>query len=89
MRRYEYDGFSIEVAVQPGANWRNNGPKAAGSGYVAIVSIVQAGAPIAMFSPLRFGDSAGRPFLTQSEALMAGYSAGRRIVDDVFSPDPS
>jgi hypothetical protein len=89
MRSYQYHGFTIEVAVQSGFSWPKNGTKDAAEGYAAIVSIIQAGAPVAMFSPLRFVDSARQPFSTQGEALMGGYGAGRRIVDDLFSPDPS
>jgi hypothetical protein len=38
-----------------------------------------------VFSPLRFGESQGKPFLSEADALMAGYSAGQRIVDDLFN----
>jgi hypothetical protein len=54
-------------------------------GYVAIVKIFQAGNAMAVFSPLRFGESGGHPFATEADALMGGYSAARRIVDDLFN----
>jgi hypothetical protein len=38
-----------------------------------------------VFSPLRFSESQGKPFLSEADALMGGYSAGRRIVDDLFN----
>jgi len=37
------------------------------------------------FSPQRFRESQGKPFLNEANALMGGYSAGRRIVDDLFN----
>jgi hypothetical protein len=40
---------------------------------------------MAVFSPLRFGEAGGHPFATEADALMDGYSAARRIVDDLFS----
>jgi hypothetical protein len=52
---------------------------------VAIVKISKAGAPVAVFSPLRFRQSQSKPFLNEADALMGGYSAGRRIVDDLFN----
>jgi hypothetical protein len=52
---------------------------------VAVVRISKAGASVAVFSPLRFGESRGRPFLSKADALMGGYSAGQRIVDDLFN----
>jgi hypothetical protein len=52
---------------------------------VAVVRISNAGASVAVFSPLRFGESQGKPFLSEADALMSGYSAGRRIVDDLFN----
>jgi hypothetical protein len=52
---------------------------------VAVVRICKAGASVAVFSPLRFGESRGKPFFSEADALMGGYSAGRRIVDDLFT----
>jgi hypothetical protein len=52
---------------------------------VVTVTIERTGTPVAIFSPLRLGDSGGRAFSTQGEALMTGYSAARRLVDDLFA----
>jgi hypothetical protein len=84
-RTYRYHGFDIEVAVETDFSWKA-GPSAASSvGFVAVVRISKGDASIAAFSPLRFGESQGKPFLSEADALMGGYSAGRRIVDDLFS----
>jgi len=84
MRTYEYHGFSLEVVVESGFSW----PRTAGStpemGYLVTARIFQAGAAVAVFSPLRFGETRGRPFVTEGDALMGGYSAARRIVDDLL-----
>ncbi|SOE99907.1 hypothetical protein SAMN05446635_7947 [Burkholderia sp. OK233] len=81
---YQYQGFDIEVAVEADLNWRGGRTATGEVGYVAVVRICKAGAAVAVFSPLRFGESQGKPFLSEADALMGGYSAGRRIVDDLF-----
>ncbi|AXF18940.1 hypothetical protein [Paraburkholderia caledonica] len=84
-RTYHYQGFDIEVAVETDFNWKG-GPSATTSvGFVAVVRIGKAGASIAVFSPLRFGESQGKAFLSEADALMGGYTAGRRVVDDLFN----
>jgi hypothetical protein len=84
-RTYEYHGYTLVVAVESDSSWRQAGRSAAHVGYVAIVRIFQAGNAMAVFSPLRFGEAGGHPFATEADALIGGYSAARRIVDDLFS----
>jgi hypothetical protein len=84
-RTYEYHGYTLVVAIESGFKWRLVGGNAARGGYAAIVRIFQAGNAVSVFSPLRFGETGGRPFATEADALMGGYSAARRIVDDLFN----
>jgi hypothetical protein len=84
-RTYEYHGYTLEIAIESDFGWRLVGGNAARVGYVAIVKIFQAENAVAVFSPLRFGEAGGRSFATEADALMGGYSAARRIVDDLFS----
>jgi len=86
-RTYEYQGYTLVVAVESDSSRRQAGGTAARVGYVAIVRIFLSGAAMAVFSPLRFGEARGRPFATEADALMGGYSAAPRIVDDLFSPE--
>lgn len=81
---YQYQGFDVQVTVE--ADFTHKGGRTAKRevGYVAIVRICKAGAAVAVFSPLRFGEAHGKPFLSETDALMGGYSAGRHIVDDLF-----
>ncbi|SAK79562.1 hypothetical protein AWB76_05344 [Caballeronia temeraria] len=81
---YQYQGFDIEVSVEAGVNWRGGRAASEEVGYVAVVRICKAGSAVAIFSPLRFGEAQGKPFPSEADALMGGYSAGRRIVDDLF-----
>ncbi|MCP2091305.1 UNVERIFIED_ORG: hypothetical protein J2Y81_007392 [Paraburkholderia sediminicola] len=80
-RTYHHHGFDVEVAVETASSWQAG----RSAGYVAVVRICKAGAALAVFSPLRFGESQGKPFFSEADALMGGYSAGQRIVDDLFS----
>ena len=82
-RTYEYHGYTLVVAVESDLSGRLAGGTAARVGYVAIVRIFRAGAAMAVFSPLRFGEAGGHPFATEADALMGGYSAARRIIDDL------
>ncbi|AXL50902.1 hypothetical protein DSC91_003311 [Paraburkholderia caffeinilytica] len=84
-RTYHYHGFDVEVAVETDFSWQAGRSALSSAGYVAVVRICKAGAALAVFSPLRFGESQGKPFFSEADALMGGYSAGRRIVDDLFS----
>jgi hypothetical protein len=83
---YQYQGFDIEVAVEAEFNWRGGRTATGEVGYVAGVRICKADVAVAVFSPHppRFGESQDKPFLSKADALMDGYSVGRRIVDDLF-----
>ena len=85
MRTYEYQGFTVEVTVEADFTLRPAERTAVRTRYAAVVHIYQAGHAIASFSPLRFDIAGGRPFDTEADALMGGYSSARKIVDDLFA----
>lgn len=87
-RTYEYHGFTLVVDVESDFGRPQNAGAAGRPGFVAMVRIFQAGRAVALFSPLRFGDAGGRPFATEADALMGGYSAAQKIVDDLVSQQP-
>ena len=82
---YQYQGFDIAVAVETELSRKDTSGVPVSIGYVAIVTISRTGAAVAVFSPLRFGESQGKPFISEIDALMSGYSAGRRVVDDLLT----
>lgn len=84
-RTYHYHGFDIEVAVETDLSWKARPSATTSMGFVAVVRICKAGASVAVFSPLRFGESRGKPFFSEADALMSGFSAGQRIIDDLFT----
>ncbi|MEX3843393.1 hypothetical protein [Paraburkholderia sp. BR10882] len=86
-RSYDYEGFMLEIAVESDVSTGPNRREPTRPRYVAIVRIFQAASAVAVFSPLRFGEAHGRPFATEADALMGGYSAACKLVDDLFRPE--
>ncbi|SOE97733.1 hypothetical protein SAMN05414139_10893 [Burkholderia sp. D7] len=82
---YQYHGFEIAVAVENDLSRKDASGAPACVGCLSIVTISRIGAAIAVFSPLRFGESQGKSFTPENDALMSGYSAGRRVVDDLLT----
>lgn len=83
MIRTEYKGFTVGVAVQSNLSAALKNERTS-LGYVVVITIARPGTPVAIFSPLRLGDSSGRSFSNEAEALMTGYSAARRLVEDLL-----
>jgi len=81
-RLYQYKGFQIDVETEP--VWKpSDGTSLTGpEGYLAVVRISTQTALVPVFSPLRLTAERSNPFPTEADALMAGYSAGRRMIDD-------
>jgi len=80
---YQYRGFSIGVSVETDFNRRPTIGVASHVGYVATVRILRPESSVAVFSPLRFGDTRSHLFSSEGDALMGGCSAGQRLVDDL------
>ena len=87
MRTYDHHGFTLEVNVEAGRAVPLLKLTVEPPSYVAVVRVFRAGRAIATFSPLRFVEAGGRPFDTEVDALMGGYSAARRIVDNLFGQE--
>jgi hypothetical protein len=77
----------FEVSVDLELVWKSSRGVnlSAPQGFIAVAQIRVAGAIRSMVAPIRLTEDDRRPFATEAEALMAGYSAGQRIVDDTFS----
>lgn len=85
---YEYQGYLVDVSVERAFAWRPDGAAVKRRGYQATVTVVRTGTEVTLFSPLRFGDVSSRPFDTEADALMGGYSAARKLIDDRFGASP-
>lgn len=81
---YEYNGFTLRVAVESDFRSHQAPARTSNPGYVAVVRICESGTLVSRFSPLRLGDAAGRAFASKDDALTGGYNAARTIVDDLF-----
>lgn len=88
-RIYDYLGFEVEVSVETNLTVADVVQSRDAPGYLAIVTISKAGEPVSCFTPLRLGEADGRPFRNEADALMAGFSAGRRLIDDLGRNDCS
>jgi hypothetical protein len=83
-RAYHYKNLVIEVTVEGDIQLPVTRRTASTRGFVAVVRVVSKGAGVPLFAPFRLGDPAGQAFATEAEALMGGYSAGQRLVDDLI-----
>jgi len=80
---YEYNGYTLQIAIESDSQTRSGTDVSGNPGYVAVVRICEPGTQLSRFSPLRFVEKAGRPFISESDALDGGYHAARTLVDDL------
>ncbi|MEX3929688.1 hypothetical protein AB4Y36_37755 [Paraburkholderia sp. BR10936] len=84
-RTYKYKGFAVTVILEPVWEASGNVTLLPAHGYVPIVHIKAAGAIRPFVPPIRLAGDGKQPFPTQAEALMAGFSAGQRLIDDTLA----
>ncbi|WP_341316347.1 hypothetical protein WN982_33735 [Paraburkholderia sp. IMGN_8] len=87
-RIYGYKGFEVTVELEPVWETAGSVTLLPPRGFIAVVQIRTVGAVGAtrpVVAPLRLAAPSEQPFATQAEALMAGYSAGQRVVDDALA----
>lgn len=86
-RTYEYNGFTLQVAVESDFCSCPTKRASAHPGYVAVVRIFEAGSVLPRLSQLRLGEAVGHPFDSEAAALQGGYIAACTIVDDLFGQE--
>jgi hypothetical protein len=85
MRRdYEYRGFIVEVVVEADFQLRATQRAVSTPVFIAVVRVVTKGSAVPIVAPLRLGNATGTAFATEADALMNGYAAGQRLVDDLL-----
>ncbi|NVH71069.1 hypothetical protein FSB08_00555 [Paraburkholderia sp. JPY432] len=86
-RTYPYKGFEITVELEP--VWEASGSAVLSPprGFVAIVSVGANGVPTSLISPIRLMKDTWKPFGTEATALMAGCSAGQRLIENTLLPE--
>jgi len=84
-RTYPYRGFEVIVNLE--ALWDSSGNVTLlpATGFFAVVSVRKIGQAHASVPPIRLAADNQRPFATESDALMAGFSAGQRVIDDTLT----
>ncbi|MCG5072747.1 hypothetical protein [Paraburkholderia tagetis] len=88
-RTYERHGFTLEVTVESDFIFRPAERAIVCQDYVAMVRVFRDSHVIAALPPIRLGTVDGQPFASEVDALMSGYGAGRRIVDNLPGKDVS
>jgi hypothetical protein len=81
---YNYNGYGIQVSTESISapalrTWRMSD-----SGYVAMVSIYKSTDSGEPMSQVRLTDLDDQRFVNEVDALMRGFSAGRRFVDETL-----
>ncbi|MEM5332089.1 hypothetical protein VSR34_37005 [Paraburkholderia sp. JHI2823] len=85
-REYKYKGFEIAVDLEPVWESSGNVTLLPPRGFIAIVNIKTAGMVRPMVAPIRLAADNQQPFARETDALMAGFSAGQRVVDEMLIP---
>ncbi|BCG00225.1 hypothetical protein PPGU19_047930 [Paraburkholderia sp. PGU19] len=85
-RTYKYKDFEVTVETEPVWQPSGNVTLLAPLGFIAVVYIGKIGASRTTVGPMRLTADSQKPFATEAEALMTGFSAGQRIVDDTLLP---
>ncbi|MPW23962.1 hypothetical protein GCT13_46675 [Paraburkholderia sp. CNPSo 3157] len=86
-RTYPYKGFEVTVDLEPVWEVTRSLVPSLPIGFVAIVSIGGKGMPNSLPLPVRVTNDNKKPFGTEAAALMAGFSAAQRLIDDTCLPD--
>lgn len=85
-REYRYKGFEITVELESVWETSGNVTLLPPRGFIAVVNIKMAGMVRPMVAPIRLTADNQQPFAKEVDALMAGFSAGQRVVDDTLIP---
>lgn len=80
-RTYLYKGCVIRVTVEPHAESAPRGVLIRGAGFTSLVEVFD-GSMTGTIPPFRVTDAGDKMFGTEADALMQGFSAGQRMVDD-------
>lgn len=83
-RDYDYMGYAIHVSTESISMPVLRKLHMNDSGYVAMVSIFKSDSVTPCFPDMRLTDLGDRWFTTEVDALMRGYSVGRRIVEEAL-----
>ncbi|WP_143048283.1 hypothetical protein [Burkholderia sp. WP9] len=83
-RSYRYKDFTIEVDARSIGGMPGGKILSTPAGYVAVVHISRAESA-EIIQRLSFGQDDGRPFSSETQALMRGYGAAESIIDGMIT----
>jgi len=85
-RNYAYRDFEVAVELEAIRETSHNVTLLLPRGFIAVVHIRRVGTSQPMVAPLPLLAANQQPFATEVDALMAGFSAGQRAIDDALAP---
>lgn len=83
-RHYAYRDFEVAVELEAIRETSHNVTLLLPRGFIAVVHIRKSGASRPLIAPLRLLADSQQPFATEVDALIAGFSAGQRVIDDAL-----
>jgi hypothetical protein len=84
-RRYEYKGFVVSIAVETNCRMPlHTRHTRSTQSFLAIVQVANKIAAVPLTAPLHLAGRTGEDFHTEADALMGGYAAGQRLVDEIL-----
>jgi hypothetical protein len=83
-RAYPYKGYHIRICVEAFTEPALRGVVSHEVDFVSVVKIFNMGASLPLFPPLRLTHTDGHRLATLSDAILSGFAAGRRLVDDLL-----
>ncbi|GAB7522702.1 hypothetical protein [Paraburkholderia sp. 2C] len=81
-RRYEYKGFVVSIAVETTCREQLRTPYT--QRFLATVQVANRSAAIPLTAPLHLAGRTGEDFRSEADALMGGYAAGQRLIDEIL-----
>jgi len=87
-RNYLYKGFEVNVEIEPVWDIDQGITLLRSRRFIAILSIKNETATHDIVTAMRHMADGQRPYPTEADALMAGYSAAQRLIDDTQAPRP-
>jgi hypothetical protein len=84
-RHYEYKGYVVSIGVETRVRLQRRAPCL--QNFTAVVQVAGGCTAMPLTPPLRLAGRTGVDFHTEADALMGGYAAGQRLVDDLLRAD--
>ena len=83
-RAYPYKGYYIRICIEACTEPVVKGVVSPDVCFVSVVKILRIGESIPVLPPLRLGETGNQRLETLADAILGGFAAGRRLVDELL-----